>query len=56
MTLIRAFSKVDEDGKIKLPANIQRAAGLKAGQLVELKVTGASRKKNIVLSAKESAR
>jgi len=56
MTLMRAFSKVDKDGKIKLPGNIQRAADLKEGQLVELKVVGASRKKNILITSREVAR
>ena len=56
MTLIRAFAKVDKDGNIKLPSNIQRAAQLKEGQLVELKITGASKKKNVLISAKSSAR
>jgi bifunctional DNA-binding transcriptional regulator/antitoxin component of YhaV-PrlF toxin-antitoxin module len=56
MTLMRAFSKVDKDGKIKLPGNIQRAAELKEGQLVELKIVGASRKKNVLVSARGSAR
>lgn len=56
MTLMRAFSKVDKEGKIKLPGNIQRAAGLKVGQLVELKITGASRKKSILVTSRESAR
>jgi len=56
MTLVRAFSKVEKDGKIKLPGNIQRAADLKEGQLAELKIVGASRKKNILVSAKDSAR
>ncbi len=56
MALIRAFSKVDKEGKIQLPGNIQRVAGLKEGQLVELKIVGASRKKNILVSARESAR
>ena len=55
MTLMRTFSKVDKDGKIKLPGNIQRAAELKAGQLVELKIVGASRKKNVLISARASA-
>jgi len=56
MTLMRAFSKVDKEGKIQLPGNIQRAADLREGQLVELKIVGASRKKNILISARESAR
>lgn len=56
MTLMRAFSKVDKDGKIKLPNNIQRAAQIKEGQLVELKITGANKKKNVLISAKSSTR
>jgi len=56
MTLMRAFSKVEKDGEIKLPANIQRAAGLKEGQLVELKIVGASANKSILLTARKSAR
>jgi bifunctional DNA-binding transcriptional regulator/antitoxin component of YhaV-PrlF toxin-antitoxin module len=56
MTLMRAFSRVDKEGKIKLPGNIQREVGLKVGQLVELKIVGASRKKNILITSKEIAR
>jgi bifunctional DNA-binding transcriptional regulator/antitoxin component of YhaV-PrlF toxin-antitoxin module len=53
---MRAFSKVEKDGKIKLPGNIKREAGLKESQLVELKIVGASRKKSILVSARSSAR
>lgn len=56
MTLMRAFSRIDKEGNIKLPGNIQRAADLREGQLVEFKIVGASRKKNILVSAKCSAR
>jgi bifunctional DNA-binding transcriptional regulator/antitoxin component of YhaV-PrlF toxin-antitoxin module len=49
MTLLRALSKIDKEGKVKVPANVQRAAGLKKGQLVELKITGASRNKRILI-------
>jgi len=56
MTLMRAFSKVDKDGKIKLPNNIQRAAQIKEGQLVELKITGASKKKDVLISTRNSTR
>ena len=56
MTLMRAFSRVDKDGKIRLPGNIQRAAELKEGQLVELKITGASKKKNVLVSARGNTR
>ena len=56
MTKMRGFAQVDEEGKVKIPGNIRLAAGLKAGQLVELKVTGASAAKNIVLSKKKNYR
>lgn len=54
--LMRAFAKVDADGKLAIPNNIRREVGLKAGQLVELKVVGVSKKKQLLLSARESAR
>jgi len=53
---MRTFTRVEKDGKIKLPRNIQREAGLKEGQLVEVKIVGVSRKKNILVSVKDSAR
>jgi bifunctional DNA-binding transcriptional regulator/antitoxin component of YhaV-PrlF toxin-antitoxin module len=56
MTLLRGFTRVDQDGKIQIPANIRREAGLGEGQLVEIKITGASRKKNILISAKDNVR
>jgi len=56
MPFIRGFSKVDKDGKIKLPRNILREAGLKEGQLIELHIVGAGGKKNILASARGRAR
>ena len=56
MTLVRGFAKVDEEGKVKIPDNVRLATGLKAGQLVELKVTGASAARNIVLSKRQDYR
>jgi bifunctional DNA-binding transcriptional regulator/antitoxin component of YhaV-PrlF toxin-antitoxin module len=57
MVLMRAFSKVEKDGKIKIPCNIKREAGIKEeGQLVELKIVGASKKKSILVSVRDSAR
>ena len=56
MSLMRAFSKVDKDGKIKLPGNIQREVELKEGQLVELKIVGASAKKSVLITTRKSAR
>lgn len=54
--LMRAFARVEADGKLSIPNNIRREVGLKAGQLVELKVVGASKKKQLLLSARENAR
>ena len=57
MVLMRAFSKVEKDGKIRIPDNIKREAGIKEeGQLVELKIVGASKKKSILVSVRDSAR
>jgi bifunctional DNA-binding transcriptional regulator/antitoxin component of YhaV-PrlF toxin-antitoxin module len=56
MALIRTFSKVEKDDRIKLPANIQRAAGLQEGRLVEIKVVGASRKMSILMTARDVAK
>ena len=56
MALVRAFSRVDSSGKIKIPENIKGEAGLKEGQLVELKIVGATRKKNVLVVARSTAR
>jgi bifunctional DNA-binding transcriptional regulator/antitoxin component of YhaV-PrlF toxin-antitoxin module len=56
MTLMRGFTKVDQDGKIQIPVNIRREAGLSEGQLVEIKITGAAKKKNIIISQKNNTR
>ena len=54
--LMRAFTRVEADGKLSVPTNIRREVGLEAGQLVELKVVGASKKKQLLLSVRERAR
>jgi len=51
MALVKAFSRVDGHGKVRLPSNIRREAGLREGQLIELKIVGAARRKNILLLA-----
>ncbi len=56
MTLLRSFARVDAEGRIAIPNHIRRVVGLKENQLVELKVVGASKKKNLLVSARESAR
>ena len=56
MSLIRVFARVNTEGKITIPLNIQRETGLKNGQLVELRVVGGSKKKNLVIAARDNAR
>jgi len=56
MALMRAFGKVDEEGRISIPGNIRREVGLKEGQLVEIKVSGTNRAQFIVIHKRQSAR
>ena len=56
MTLVRAFSRVDEQGRITIPTNIRLQASLKAGQLVEIKSIGAGKVKGLLISPKENFR
>lgn len=56
MGLMRAFARVDKEGKIPIPKNIRREADLKEGQLVEIKVSGPTRAQYIVIHRRESAR
>lgn len=56
MTLVRAFSRVDEQGKISIPANIRALAKLRPGQLVEIKLTGARKAKDLHILQRESPR
>lgn len=56
MTLMRAFSKVDEQGRISIPGNIRREAGLKSGQLVEVKIQGSKQSQYIVVHKRKAAR
>ena len=56
MTLVRAFSRVDEQGKIAVPANIRNLAKLKTGQLVEIRLTGARKAKDLIIVQRESAK
>jgi len=56
MSLMRAFAKVDKDGRISIPANIRREIDLKEGQLVEIKVSGQNRAQYIVIHKRKTAR
>ena len=56
MALMRAFARVDKEGKIPIPSNIRREVDLKEGQLVEIKLAGTNRAHHIVINKRESAR
>lgn len=57
MTLMKTFVKVDKNGKIQIPVGYRQLSSLKESRLAELRImTGTSRKKNILISAKDSAK
>ncbi len=35
MALMRAFARLDAEGRISVPGNLRREVGLRAGQLVD---------------------
>jgi bifunctional DNA-binding transcriptional regulator/antitoxin component of YhaV-PrlF toxin-antitoxin module len=52
VSLMRVLAKVDEKGNVTFPGNISREAGLKPGQLVELKIVGPKQRHGVLVSAK----
>jgi bifunctional DNA-binding transcriptional regulator/antitoxin component of YhaV-PrlF toxin-antitoxin module len=56
MSLMRVFITVNAEGTITLPLNIRREAGLKHGQLLELRIIGAGKQKKLMLSARNNTR
>jgi bifunctional DNA-binding transcriptional regulator/antitoxin component of YhaV-PrlF toxin-antitoxin module len=55
-TLIKSFGRVDSKGRVQLPGNIRRALELQENQLLELKVIGTSRNRNLLISKREVVR
>jgi len=55
-TLIKCFTRIDSEGRVLFPNNVQKALGLKKNQLLELKIVGTSRKRNLLISKRETAR
>jgi AbrB family looped-hinge helix DNA binding protein len=55
-TLIKSFARVDSKGRVPIPDNIRRALGLKENQLLELKVIGTRRHRNVLISKREVIR
>lgn len=56
MNVLRMFARVDTEGKVLVPSHIQRETGLKRGQLIELRIIRAGKKKILAISAKNNAR
>jgi len=56
MGLMRAFAKVDKEGKIPIPSNIRKEVDLKEDQLVEIKVSGPNKAQYIVIHKRKGAR
>ncbi len=53
MALMRLLTKVDEEGKIKIPKNVARETGLKPGATVEVKVTGTAQGQFITIHTRK---
>jgi hypothetical protein len=56
MSLMRVLAKVDHEGKISLPTNIQRELEIHEGQLVEIKVSGSGKRKTLVIVPRDHPR
>ncbi len=53
MALMRAFARVDKDGKIAIPVNVSRQVGFKSGQLIEVRVVA---KRSIAISVRDNTK
>lgn len=50
MLLIKATSRVNSDGNLKIPGNIIRQTGIKENQVVELRIIKTGHKRNILIT------
>jgi len=50
MALIRVFTRLDAEGKLQLPRNIRLALGVKAEDVLELKVVGPGTSQRVIVS------
>jgi len=55
-SLVKSFVRVDSKGRVSIPENIRRALELREDQLLELKVIGTSRNRNLLISKRQVAR
>ncbi len=56
MSLMRAFSKVDNEGRVLIPKNMSRQTRLEPGRLVEIKVQGPNTAQYLVIKPRRPAR
>lgn len=56
MVLLRGFSKVDAEGKVPIPKNMARETKLAPGQMVEIKVQGATPFQYLIIKPRKAAR
>lgn len=54
--LMRTFVRLEPEGKLSLPKNFQLTLGLKENQIVELKIVGASKAKQLLVSKRQNCR
>ena len=54
--LMRGFARLGREGSLSLPRNFLLALGLKENQILELKIVGASKAKQLLVSKRERCR
>ena len=50
MTLLRVLSKLDDKNKITVPRGIRKELGIKAGDILELKLGGINNARKLLIS------
>jgi bifunctional DNA-binding transcriptional regulator/antitoxin component of YhaV-PrlF toxin-antitoxin module len=51
---VRALTRVDAEGRVTRPPNIQRSLGLKHNQVLELRTVGTGRLRRLMLEPRNS--
>ena len=54
MALIRVIAKMDKEGRIRIPVNIRKKMGLRAGQVLAIKVSGSNPAQFLVIRKQDS--
>lgn len=56
MPLLRGFARIEKGGRVPIPSNIRREAGLEEGQLVEIKLQGPMLAQYITVKSRKQPR